>query len=255
MRGALVLLLAADRSPQAYPTRTPFIFSTLLRLSNNLLEVRGRRGRCRVALHVASCRLCLVADAGEAGLPPARFALRVCLMLAAAQRLWDGQQLAGSRACSSAARALPLTPSCLPVRLLRAVRDFAAPAAPGAAVGGAARPQHVAEVRQRGPRRTSSAAGSAAHAGMPQACLSQGLSATTQALASLPVDLGVVTTAPPPCSVLDVCAKAGHAQVVEQLMQASLGNGGGGWRVLPWGNGTEQRWWLPFPHLCRRQLA
>ena len=43
MRGALVLLHAGDRSPQGYPTRSPTIVSTLLRLANNLLEV-GRVG-------------------------------------------------------------------------------------------------------------------------------------------------------------------------------------------------------------------
>ena len=44
MRGALVLLHAGDRSPQGYPTRSPTIVSTLLRLANSLLEV-GRVGR------------------------------------------------------------------------------------------------------------------------------------------------------------------------------------------------------------------
>lgn len=36
-----MLLLAGERSPQAYPTRNPAIISTLLRLANQLQEVGG----------------------------------------------------------------------------------------------------------------------------------------------------------------------------------------------------------------------
>lgn len=41
MHGAMVLLFAGERSPQAYPTRNPAIISTLLRLANQLQEVGG----------------------------------------------------------------------------------------------------------------------------------------------------------------------------------------------------------------------
>ena len=40
MRSAMLVLLAADAAPAPYPTRSPAIFSTLLRLANNLMDVR-----------------------------------------------------------------------------------------------------------------------------------------------------------------------------------------------------------------------
>lgn len=55
MRGAMVLLLAADRSPQRYPTRNPTIVSTLLKLANSLMEVSPRLWAVCTAGRICSC--------------------------------------------------------------------------------------------------------------------------------------------------------------------------------------------------------
>ena len=46
MRGAVSLLLAADRCPLPYATRTPYLFGSLLKLSSSLQEVGRSVGVC-----------------------------------------------------------------------------------------------------------------------------------------------------------------------------------------------------------------
>lgn len=83
-----MLLLAGERSPQAYPTRNPAIISTLLRLANQLQEVGGlgvhllsrarSQGRAR---HVCTA-LAAIARASTHACLPARLRAREEVMVA-----------------------------------------------------------------------------------------------------------------------------------------------------------------------------